>query len=92
MSITRSRVLAYSGQWLVIDHYCDVHCRFLCYPEMRTVTCWSCHPEAIPPDYELHLEEIRKWARAKLARSARRPAPPPTDDEAGDDETLGGGR
>jgi hypothetical protein len=84
MRIGRSRVLAFSGAWLEIGHYCLDCQHFLAYPEIMASTCWRCHPERIPPEYEQHLEEVRKRARAKQARGARRPVPPAEGDSEDD--------
>jgi hypothetical protein len=79
MTITSVSVLAYDGTWREIGPYCDIHRHFLAYPEMASGVCWRCAPEAIPPEYEQHLQEVRKRARAKAARGAKRPVPPLTD-------------
>jgi hypothetical protein len=76
VTVVTTRVLGFDGTWREVDGYCDVHWRFLCYGEMQAGVCWWCSPEARPADFDSHIEEVRKRARAKSARSAGHPVPP----------------
>jgi hypothetical protein len=79
-------VLTSAGEWLMIAGSCDVHSRLLCYREFISGVCWWCHPEQRPADFERHLEEVRKRARAKQSRGTKRPVQRTDDaDEVGED-------
>jgi hypothetical protein len=84
MAIVNTRVLSYDGTWRTLDGYCDVCKRLLCYGELMAGACWWCEPKTRPSDFEQHLEQIRKPARAKQSRGAKRPVQP-TDDADEDD-------
>ena len=84
MAIVMTRVLGYDGVWRLMDGYCDVHWRFLAYGELMAGVCWWCEPTKRPADFEQHLVQIRKRARAKHTRSAGRPVQPADVDSEDD--------